>query len=77
MEMFGMAENLRTLLQKSMQQWRLSLTENGEDLGEVNVKRRIFQGDSVSLLLFVLSINAIVFDYQEGKCMLQMRKEGI
>ena len=38
MEMFGIAENLRTFLQKGMQQWRLSLTANGEDLREVNVK---------------------------------------
>ena len=56
MEMFGIAENLGTFLQKSMQQWRLSLTANGEDLGEVNVKRGIFQGDSLSPLLFVLSM---------------------
>ena len=40
----------------SVQQWRLSLTANGEDLGEVNVKRGIFQGDSLSPLLFVLSM---------------------
>ena len=32
MEMFGVNENLRTFLQKNMQQWRLSLTTNGEDL---------------------------------------------
>ena len=56
MEMFGIAENLRTFLQKSMQQWRLSLTANGEDLGEVNVKRGIFQGGSLSPLLFGLSM---------------------
>ena len=56
MEMFGIAENLRTFLQKSMQQWRLSLTANGEDMGEVNVKRGIFQGDSLSPLLFGLSM---------------------
>ena len=37
-----------------MQQWRLSLTENGEDLGTVNMKRGIFQGDSLSTFLFVL-----------------------
>ena len=43
MEMFGIAENLRTFLQKCMQQWRLLLTANGEDLGKVNVKRGIFQ----------------------------------
>ena len=56
MEMFGIAENLRTFLQKSMQQWRASLTANGEDLGDVTVKREIFQGDSLSPFLFVLSI---------------------
>ena len=56
MEMVVITENLRTFLQKSMQQWRLSLTPNGEDLGEVNVERRIFQGDSISPLLFVLSM---------------------
>ena len=56
MEMLGKAENFRTFLQKSMQQWRLSFTANGEDLGEVNVKREIFQGDNLSPLLFVLSM---------------------
>ena len=39
-----------------MEQWKLSLTSNGEDLGEVHVKRGIFQGDSLSPLLFVLSM---------------------
>ena len=56
MEKFGITKNLRTFLQKSMQQWRLSLMATGEDLGEVNVERGIFQGDSVSPLLFVLSM---------------------
>ena len=54
--MFGIAEQLRTFLQKSMEQWRLSLTTNGEDLGEVNEKSEIFQGDSLLPLLFVLSM---------------------
>ena len=34
----------------------LSLTSKGEDLEEVNLKRRIFQGDILSPLLFVLSM---------------------
>ena len=53
--MFGKAENLRTFLQKIMQQWRLSFMANGQDLGEINMKRGIFQGDSL-LSLFVLSM---------------------
>ena len=34
----------------------MPLTYNGEDLGEVDVKREIFQGDSLSPLLLVLSM---------------------
>ena len=56
MEMFGIAGNVREFLQRSMVQWKLSLTSNGEELGDVDVKRGIFQGDSLSPLLFVLSL---------------------
>ena len=35
---------------------KLSLTSNGEDLGEVHVKRGIFQGDSLSPVLLVFSM---------------------
>ena len=59
--MFGIAEQLRTFLQKSMEQWRISLTTNGEDLGEVNEKSGIFQGDSLLPLLFVLSMVPLSF----------------
>ena len=56
MRLFGIADIVRNFLEKSMEQWKLSLTSNGEDLGEVDVKRGIFQGDSLSPLLFVLSM---------------------
>ena len=39
----------------------LSLTANNEDLGEVNVKWRIFQGDSLLPLLFVLGMVPLSF----------------
>ena len=41
MELFGIADNVRNFLEKSMEQWKLSLMSNGEDLGEVDVKRGI------------------------------------
>ena len=56
MELFGIAENVRNFLEKCMEQWKLSLRSNSEDLGEVDVKRGIFQGDTLSPLLFVLSM---------------------
>ena len=56
MELFGIADNVRNFLEKSMEQWKLLMTSNGEDLEELDVKRGIFQGDSLSPLLFVLSM---------------------
>ena len=47
-----------------MQQWRLSLTENGEDLGTVNMKRGIFQVSRRQSIDFAVCVEygAIVFD---------------
>ena len=50
MEMFGIAGNVRNLLKKSMEQWKLSLMSNSEDLGEVNVKRDISRRQSVAII---------------------------
>ena len=55
MELIGIADNIRNFLEKSMERGKLSLMINGEDLGEVDMKRGIFQGDSLLPLLFVLS----------------------
>ena len=56
MELFGITDNVRTFLEKSMEQWKLLVTSKGEYLGEVDVKKGIFQEDSYSPLLFVLSV---------------------
>ena len=39
-----------------MKNWKTQLTANGADLGTVQIKRGIFQGDSLSPLLFVTSL---------------------
>ena len=51
MEMFVIAKNVRNLLEKSMEQWKLSLTSNGEHLVEVNVKRDISRRQSVATIV--------------------------
>ena len=51
-----MADNVKGLLCGSMRNWKSVLTSNEEVLGEVRIKRGIFQGDSLSSLLFVLSM---------------------
>ena len=55
LEMFGIAENITKFMSDSMRSWKLELT-SGESLGEVHIQRGIFQGDSLSPLLFVLSV---------------------
>ena len=61
MELFGTEENVRNFLEKSMEQWKLSLKSNGEDLGKVNVNRGIFQGGSLSPLLSVFNMVHLSF----------------
>lgn len=41
--MMGVAENVDGLIRGSMGKWKTVLTANGEELGEVNLKRGIFR----------------------------------
>ena len=50
------AKNIDGLLRGSMKDWRTELTANGETLGEVPIRRGIFQGDSLSPLLFIVAM---------------------
>ena len=56
-----MAENVRTFQERSINQWKLSLQSSGEDLSDVHVRRGIFQSESLSPWLFVLSVIPISF----------------
>ena len=56
--MFGIANNVWDFLNNSMKSWKLELNASVQKLGEVDI-RRILQGDSLSLLLFVLCIVAL------------------
>ena len=52
LETAGKNEKIRRLLAESMKSWRVELIRAEENLGEVNIKRVIFQGDSLPPLLF-------------------------
>ena len=56
MSLTKVAGNLGSLVRNSMHHWETTLNCNGKDLGNVNIKRGIFQGDSLSPLLFVMSL---------------------
>ena len=54
LRMVKVAGNVAGLVTGSMKDWKTVLTSNGEVLGEVDIRRGIFQGDSLSPLLFII-----------------------
>ena len=54
MKMVGIADNIVNLFENSKETWRTELIACNESLGEVDIRRGIFQGDSFSPLLFVV-----------------------
>ena len=56
LDLFVVAENIKTLLFNNMKKWRVILFAGNSELGEVDIKRGIFQGDSLSPLVFVLAL---------------------
>ena len=54
LEIVGGAKNMITIISNSMVNWKTVLTSEGTDLGQVDIRRGFFLGDSLSPLLFVL-----------------------
>ena len=56
MGMIGLADNIIGLIKQSMDKWKTNLYADGKLLESVPIRRRIFQGDSFSPLLFVVGL---------------------
>ena len=56
LDLFGVADNIKSLLVNSMEKWKLMLCSGNSEFGEVEIKHGIFQGDSLSPLVFVLAL---------------------
>ena len=56
LDLFGVAENTNSLLVNSIEKWKVMLCSGNSELGEVEIKRGIFQRDSLSPLVFVLAL---------------------
>ena len=76
LDLFGVAGNINSLLVNSMQKWMVMLCSGNSELGKVEIKRGIFQGDFLSLLVFVLALIPLslilrkanaAFDFSESK----------
>ena len=68
LETVGINEKIRRFLAESMKSWRLQLTSGEENLGEVNIRPGIFQGDSLSPLLFVCLLTLTHICYRISFC---------
>ena len=67
LELFGVAEKIKALLVNSMGKWRVILCAGSSELGEVDIKSAIFQGDSLSPLVFVLALNPLSLILRKAK----------
>ena len=56
LDLFGVAENIKSLFVNSMEKLKVMLFSGNSESGEVEIKRGIFQGDSLSPLVFVLAL---------------------
>ena len=56
LDLFGRAENINSLLVNSMEKWKVIVCSRNSELGAVEIKQGIFQGDSLAPLVFVLAL---------------------
>ena len=60
---------LTTFIEASMRQWKTNMVlvhESGVlETGSISIKRGIFQGDSLSPLLFTMSLNPLSWELQK------------
>ncbi|CAB4018066.1 Hypothetical predicted protein, partial [Paramuricea clavata] len=73
MSTFKIAANVRTFMESSMENWKTELTSSGESLGNVNIRRGIFQGDSLSPLIFVMCMIALSLILRKEKVWYEAR----
>jgi hypothetical protein len=76
LKMVGVADNIIDFISRSMCQWKTNLYSDNQFLGEVNIRRGIFQGDSFSPLLFVIALIPLTHVLRETNMGYQLEKNG-
>ena len=54
--MYKVSDEVINFIDKTMKTWRVELTVGGRRLAEAKILRRIFQGDALSPLLFIIAM---------------------
>ena len=76
MEMFGVAVNVRFFVNAPIKHWNTELIAGNQRLGNMKIKRAIFQGDSLSPLIFVLVMIPLVLVLRQTKAFYEIKKGG-
>ena len=76
LELFRFDDRVAKFLQAAMKIWKTDLTINNMLIGECNIQRGIFQGDSLSPLLFVIAMIPLSRMLNKLRCGYQLEKDG-
>ena len=76
LEMFGIANNVQDFLNNSMKSWKLELNASGKTSGEIDTRRGILQGDSLSPLLLVLYMVPLTWSLRIAKACYEWGNKG-
>ena len=67
-ELVRLADNVKKLPFDSMEKWKTILTANNQVLQKVNIKGGIFQGDTISPILFIIVLIPLFLIFREMEC---------
>lgn len=76
-ELVRLADNVKKLPFDSMEKWKTILTANNQVLQKVNIKGGIFQGDTISPILFIIVLIPLFLIFREMECWYQLEKHSI
>ena len=76
MNMFGIAVNVRSFISQSMKHWNTELNASPSRLGNVKINRGILQGNSLSPLLFVMTMIPLTLLLRKTKIFYEVSKKG-
>ena len=74
LKMYKISHEVINFIEKTMQTWRVELTAGGRSLAETKIQRGIFQGDALSLLLFIIAMMPL--NYILRKCIAGYKLDG-
>ena len=64
LDLFGVAENIKSLLVNSMEKWKVMLCSGNSELGEVEIKQGIFP---LVFVLALIPLNLTSYEFSESK----------